>query len=130
MKACGIIVEYNPLHNGHLYHLKKSKELSNCDIVIGVMSPNFVQRGEPSIVSKKERVEAALKAGVNIVVELPTLYAVENANIFAKYALQILNGLMVDSICFGSESGDTKSFLDKDSKSSLLTPHLDFLVSD
>lgn len=130
MKACGIIVEYNPLHNGHLYHLKKSKELSNCDIVIGVMSPNFVQRGEPSIVSKKERVEAALKAGVNIVVELPTLYAVENANIFAKYALQILNGLKVDSICFGSESGDTKSFLDKYSKSSLLTPHLDFLVSD
>ena len=94
MKACGIIVEYNPLHSGHLYHLNKSKELSNCDIVIGVMSPNFVQRGEPSIVSKKERVQAALDAGVNIVVELPTLYAVENANIFAKYALQILNVTM------------------------------------
>lgn len=130
MKACGIVVEYNPLHNGHLYHLKKSKELSGSDVVIGVMSPNFVQRGEPSIVSKKERVEAALKAGVNIVVELPTLYAVENANIFAKYALQILNGLKVENICFGSESGDTKAFLEKYSKSSLLTPHLDFLVSD
>jgi cytidyltransferase-like protein len=130
MKACGIIVEYNPLHNGHLYHLRKSKELSESDVVIGVTSPNFVQRGEPSIVSKKERVKAALEAGVNIVVELPTLYAVENANIFAKYALQILNGLKVNSICFGSESGDTKEFLDKYSKSSLLTPHLDFLVSD
>lgn len=130
MKACGIVVEYNPLHNGHIYHLEKSKELSGSDVIIGVMSPNFVQRGEPSIVSKKERVEAALKAGVNIIVELPTLYAVENANIFAKYALQILNGLKVESICFGSETGDTKEFLNKYSKSSLLTPHLDFLVSD
>lgn len=130
MKSCGIVVEYNPLHNGHLHHLQKTKELSNCDVVIGVMSPNFVQRGEPSIISKKERVEEALKAGVNIVVELPTLYAVENANIFAKYALQILNELKVSSICFGSESGDTNSFLEKYSKSSLLTPHLDFLVSD
>lgn len=130
MKACGIIVEYNPLHNGHMYHLKKTKELSGCDIVIGVMSPNFVQRGEPSIVSKKERVEAALKEGVNIIVELPTLYAVENANIFAKYALDILNSLKVNSICFGSESGETKEFIEKYSKSSLLTPHLDFLVSD
>lgn len=130
MKSCGIVVEYNPLHSGHIYHLKKSRELTKSDIIIGVMSPNFVQRGEPSIVSKKKRVEAALKAGVNIVVELPTLYAVENANIFAKYALQILNELKVSSICFGSETGDTKEFLDKYSKSSLLTPHLDFLVSD
>jgi len=130
VKACGLIVEYNPLHNGHLYHIEKSKELSKCDVLIGVMSPNFVQRGEPAIVSKKKRVEAALKAGVNIVVELPTLYTVENANIFAKYALQILNELKVNSICFGSESGDTDEFLNKYSKSSLLTPHLDFLVSD
>lgn len=130
MKACGIIVEYNPLHKGHLYHLNKSREIANSDIVIAVMSPNFVQRGEPSIVSKKERVKAALDVGVNIVVELPTLYAVENANLFAKYSLQILNALKVNSICFGSESGDTKSFLEKYSKSSLLTPHLDFLVSD
>lgn len=130
MDAVGIVVEYNPLHNGHVYHLNKSKELSKCDIVIGVMSPNFVQRGEPSIVSKKERVEAAIKAGVNVVVELPTLYAVENANLFAKYALQILNALKVKSICFGSETGDTKEFIEKYSKGSLYTPHLDFLVSD
>lgn len=130
MDAVGIVVEYNPLHNGHLYHLNKSKELSKCDIVIGVMSPNFVQRGEPAIVSKKERVEAAIKAGVNIVVELPTLYAIENANIFAKYAIQILNSLKVNAICFGSETGDTKEFIEKYSKSSLYTPHLDFLVSD
>lgn len=130
MDAVGIVVEYNPLHNGHVYHLNKSKELSKCDIVIGVMSPNFVQRGEPSIVSKKERVEAAIKAGVNVVVELPTLYAVENANLFAKYALRILNALKVKSICFGSETGDTKEFIEKYSKSSLYTPHLDFLVSD
>lgn len=130
MKACGIVVEYNPLHNGHLYHLKKTKELSECDIVVGVMSPNFVQRGEPSIISKEKRVKAALEAGVNIIVELPTLYAVESADIFAKYSLQILNALKVESICFGSETGDTKEFIEKYSKSSLLTPHLDFLVND
>lgn len=130
MDAVGIVVEYNPLHNGHVYHLNKSKELSKCDIVIGVMSPNFVQRGEPSIVSKKERVEDAIKGGCNLVVELPTLYAVENANIFARYALQILNALKVSAICFGSETGDTKEFIEKYSKSSLYTPHLDFLVSD
>lgn len=130
MKACGIVIEYNPLHIGHLKHLKMARELSGCDIVIGVMSSNFVQRGEPAIVSKQERVRAALEAGVNVVVELPTLYAVENANVFAKYALEILNSLKVNSICFGSETGDTKAFLEKYSKSSLFTPHLDFLVSD
>lgn len=130
MKSCGIVIEYNPLHNGHIKHIKESKELTKCDILIGVMSPNFVQRGEPAIVSKDIRVSEALNAGVDIIVELPTLYAVESADIFAKYALQILNSLKIDSICFGSESGNTEEFLDKYSKSSLLTPHLDFLVSD
>lgn len=130
MKSCGIVIEYNPLHNGHIKHIKESKELTKCDILIGVMSPNFVQRGEPAIVSKDIRVSEALNAGVDIIVELPTLYAVESADIFAKYALQILNALKVESICFGSESGNTEEFLNKYSKSSLLTPHLDFLVSD
>lgn len=130
MKACGIIVEYNPLHNGHIKHIEESRRLTGCDVLIGVMSPNFVQRGECAIVSKDIRVKAALEAGVDIIVELPTLYAVECADIFAKYAIQILNGLKVDSICFGSESGNTDEFLNKYSKSSLLTPHLDFLVSD
>ena len=101
MKACGIVVEYNPFHNGHRKHIEESKKLTKCDVVIGVMSPNFVQRGEPAIVSKKKRVETALNNGVDIVVELPTLYAVESADIFAKYALEILNSLKVSSICFG-----------------------------
>lgn len=130
MKAVGIVVEYNPLHNGHVYHLRKSKELSKCDIVIGVMSPNFVQRGEPALISKDLRVKKALSMGVDIVVELSTLYAVESANIFAKYSLQILNALKVSSICFGSETGETEEFIKKYSNSSLYTPHLDFLVSD
>lgn len=130
MKACGVVIEYNPLHNGHIKHIEESKKITNCDILIGVMSPNFVQRGEPAIVSKDVRVNSALKAGVDIIVELPTLYAVESADIFSKYALQILNALKIDSICFGSESGNTEEFLNKYSKSSLLTPHLDFLVSD
>lgn len=130
MKVCGIIVEYNPFHNGHLYHLNKSKEITKADVVVAVMSSNFVQRGEPAIISKKKRVEEAIKQGVDLVVELPFLYSVESADIFAKYALSILNHLKVNNICFGSETGNTKEFLEKYEDSSLLTPHLDFLVSD
>ena len=130
MKICGIIVEYNPFHNGHLHHLNKTRELTNADIVIAVMSGNFVQRGEPAIIGKEARVKEALRQGIDLVVELPFLYAVENANIFASYALSILNHLGVNQICFGSETGDTKDFLDRFENSSLLSPHLDFRVSD
>lgn len=130
MKICGIIVEYNPFHNGHLHHLNKTRELTKADIVIAVMSGNFVQRGEPAIIGKEARVKEALRQGIDLVVELPFLYTVENANIFAYYALSILNHLGVNQICFGSETGDTKEFLERYENSSLLSPHLDFRVSD
>ncbi|CCJ34554.1 nucleotidyltransferase [Caloramator australicus] len=107
MKVTGIIVEYNPLHNGHLYHLQQTKQVTNCDYVVAVMSGNFVQRGEPAIVNKWARAEAALNAGVDLVIELPVIYSISSAENFAYGAISILNKLnIIDSICFGSESGD------------------------
>jgi predicted nucleotidyltransferase len=130
MKAVGIVIEYNPFTNGHKYHLEKTKELTNADVVVGVMSSFFVQRGEPSIVSKEERVRMALDMGVDLLVELPTIYTVESSDFFCKYSVSILNKLKVDSICFGSETGSTKEFLEKYSETEIVQPHLDFLVSD
>lgn len=130
MKAAGIIIEHNPFTNGHKIHIEKTKELTKCDLIVGVMSSFFVQRGEPAIISKENRVKLALESGIDIVVELPFLYSVESSDYFCKYALQILNELKVDSICFGSETGDTKQFLEKYEHTSIVQPHLDFLVSD
>lgn len=104
MKSVGIIVEYNPFHNGHKYHLKKAKEYG--DIVIAVMSGNFVQRGEPACINKWVRTEMALMEGVDIVVELPVFYSCQSAEIFARGGVGILNHLGVQNIIFGSESND------------------------
>lgn len=111
MKSVGIIAEYNPFHNGHLYHLQKTKEVSAADVAICVMSGNFLQRGEPALVSKWYRTRMALEAGLDIVVELPYAFAVQKAEIFAYGAVYLLNALKCDSICFGSESGEVKPFL-------------------
>ena len=73
MKAAGIVVEYNPFHNGHLYHIQKTKEITGCDVLVAVMSGHFVQRGEPALIDKWQRTEAALKNGVDLVIELPYL---------------------------------------------------------
>ena len=107
MKILGLIVEYNPFHNGHLYHLKKSLEITNSTHSIAVMSGNFLQRGEPALFDKYKRAEIAVLNGVDLVVELPTLYACQSAEIFAHGAITLLNSLnCIDSICFGSEHGD------------------------
>lgn len=107
MKILGLIVEYNPFHNGHLYHLKKSLEITNSTHSIAVMSGNFLQRGEPALFDKYKRAEMAISNGVDLVVELPTLYACQSAEIFAHGAITLLNSLnCIDSICFGSEHGD------------------------
>jgi len=106
MKVLGIIAEYNPFHNGHLYHLEESKRLSMADFVVCVMSGNFIQRGEPAIVNKWARAEMALFSGADLVVELPTVYAMASAEFFAFGAVKILDSLgIVDFICFGSERG-------------------------
>lgn len=128
MKSVGIIVEYNPLHYGHLYHLQKAKELTGADVVIGVISTYFVQRGEPSILPLQNRVTSALKNGVNLLVELPFIYSVESADIFAKYSLQILENLKCDSFVFGSESGNTEEFMQKYKTKSFTSPRLDEII--
>lgn len=107
MKIVGLITEYNPFHNGHLYHIEKAKELTGADAAIVVMSGNYVQRGAPAIMPKHLRAEVALEAGVPLVLELPVCYACGSAEYFAYGAVSLLNRLgCIDSICFGSECGD------------------------
>jgi predicted nucleotidyltransferase len=110
MKAVGLIVEYNPFHNGHAYHLEAAKEAAKADVIIAVMSGNFLQRGEPALVSKWCRTKMALQNGVDIVFELPYLFATQKAETFANGAVSILAAAGCQSICFGSESGDIESF--------------------
>jgi predicted nucleotidyltransferase len=111
MKSVGLIVEYNPFHNGHAYHLQASKEAAEADVVIAVMSGNFLQRGEPALVSKWHRTKMALLNGVDIVFELPYRFATQKAETFANGAVSILDAVGCDSLCFGSESGDLSLFL-------------------
>lgn len=105
MKATGIVVEYNPFHNGHKYHLQKTRELNPNNIIIAVMSGDFVQRGEPSIIDRWTKTKMALANGVDLVIELPVFYSSQSAEIFAKGAVGILEELKCESMVFGSESG-------------------------
>ena len=106
MKVLGIVSEYNPFHNGHLYHLQASHALSGADCVVAVMSGNFTQRGEPAIVDKWARTEMALLCGVDLVIELPCIYAMSSAEYFAFGAVKLLDSLgVVNMMCFGSEAG-------------------------
>lgn len=107
MKLVGLVVEYNPFHNGHLYHLTESKKITNATHSIAVMSGNFLQRGEPALFDKHTRAKMAVSNGVDLVVELPTLFACQSAEIFAHGAITLLNSLnCVNFISFGSEEGD------------------------
>lgn len=106
-KVLGIIAEYNPFHNGHLLHLEKSKKICDAQYSICVMSGNFVQRGNTSIVNKWVKAEMALKSGVDLVLELPTVYSISSAENFAEGAIKLLNSLkIVDTVSFGSENSD------------------------
>lgn len=111
MRIAGVIVEYNPFHNGHLYHLQKTKKQTHADLTIAVMSGNFLQRGEPALLSKWTRAKLALKAGIDLVVELPYAYATQRAEVFAFGSVAILDILGATDICFGSEEGTIDSFL-------------------
>lgn len=106
MKITGIIAEYNPFHNGHIHHINKTKEITSCDLLICTMSGHFVQRGEPAITSKWDRAKTAVEHGVDLVIELPHVYATQSAAYFAKGAVDCLKLAGVDSICFGSESNN------------------------
>lgn len=107
MKVLGIVAEYNPFHNGHKYHLEKSKLITGCDFTVAIMSGNFVQRGEPAIVDKWTRAKMAIDNGVDLVIELPFMYSCSSAEFFAYGAIKILNSLgIIDYISFGSELGE------------------------
>lgn len=103
MKAVGLVTEYNPFHNGHLYHLQTAKRLTQADVVVVVMSGNFTQRGEPTIVDKWTRTQEALANGADLVVELPLFDAVQPGQRFATGALRLLNDLQVTAVVFGAE---------------------------
>lgn len=109
----GIVSEYNPFHNGHLHHLELSKKLTKTDFSVAVMSGNFIQRGDTSIVDKWAKAEMAIKNGVDLVLELPTVYALSSAENFADGAIKLLNSLgVVDYVSFGSEIGEINAIND------------------
>jgi predicted nucleotidyltransferase len=112
MSVLGIVTEYNPFHNGHKYHIEKSKEITGCDTVVCVMSGNFIQRGEPALLNKFARAEIALQSGVDLVIELPLPYAMSSAEAFGFGAVKILDSIgVVDCISFGSEHGNVDSLI-------------------
>ncbi|MDF2542181.1 MAG: hypothetical protein K0S47_1899 [Herbinix sp.] len=120
MKVVGLITEYNPFHNGHLYHIREAKRITEADYVIVVMSGNFVQRGAPAMIDKYSRTEMALHNGADLVLELPVCYATGSAEYFAHGAVALLHQLrVVDYLVFGSEIGDIN----------LLTKTAELLVS-
>ena len=106
MKSIGIICEYNPFHNGHIYHINKIKEMFPDSIIILVMSGNFTQRADASIINKWNKTKIALNHNIDLVIELPFSFTNESADIFAFGACSILNYLNVDYLVFGSESND------------------------
>ncbi|MFC4404681.1 nucleotidyltransferase [Gracilibacillus xinjiangensis] len=110
MQGCGLIVEYNPFHNGHKYHLNQSRIISGADCMIAVMSGNFLQRGEPAVIDKHHRAKLAVTQGVDLVIELPYYYAVQHSELFAEGAIKLLSALKANYICFGSEHGEINGF--------------------
>lgn len=107
MNVVGMIVEYNPFHNGHLWHLNEAKRNSGAQFAIGIMSGNFLQRGEPAIADKWSRAMMAVQAGADLIIELPTVFAVRSAQYFATGGIQLLSRLgVVSHVCFGTETPD------------------------
>lgn len=107
MQAVGIIAEYNPFHNGHQWQARAAKEHSGCQLSIAVMSGHFVQRGQPAMFNKWLRAEMAVNSGIDLVFELPTVFALRSAQYFAAGGIRLLNALgLVSHLCFGAEDND------------------------
>ena len=103
----GIIAEYNPFHNGHLYQIEQAKKITGAEYVVAIITGNFAQRGNTALVNKWTKAQMALENGVDIVLELPTIYSISSAENFAEGAIKILDSLkIVDTLCFGTETGD------------------------
>ena len=126
-KIIGIVVEYNPFHNGHLYQINKIKEKYKDSLIIVCMSSSFTQRADASILNKWDKTKICLDHNIDIVIELPTLYATQSSDIFASSALKLLNELKIDTLVFGSESDDIDT-LYKLADTQLNNPKYDELV--
>lgn len=126
MKICGVIAEYNPFHNGHAYHLAQTRA-NGATHIVAVMSPNFVQRGAPAIADKFVRAQCAVAGGVDLVLEMPTTYALSPAQLFAAGGIYLLDALgCVDLLSFGSESGDIAEL--RDIVHQLASPQFNLLI--
>lgn len=113
MKVLGIITEYNPFHNGHKYHIEQAKKITGADYVVLVMSGSFTQTGNIALVNKFKRANIACRYGVDLVIELPTIYATSSAEYFSKGAINLLNELgIIDCICFGAEEESIEKLID------------------
>ena len=113
MKVAAIIAEYNPLHNGHEFQIKRARQLTGADFIIIVMSGDFTQRGVPAVIDKYQRTKMALNAGADLVIEMPLYYSCSSAEYFASGAINLIKGLgVVDYLVFGSECGDIKILTD------------------
>ena len=110
MKKLAIISEYNPFHNGHNYIQKKAREITNADIVIAIMSGDFVQRGEISLIDKYKRANSAMLSA-DLVIEMPSFISLQAANLFARKNIEILNKLEIDYLAFGIENISEKNFI-------------------
>ncbi len=111
MKISGIICEYNPFHNGHMYHIEETRK-NGATHIVAVMSGNFVQRGDLAVADKFRRAETAVNCGADLVIELPVMYSLAPAELFARGAVHLLNSLgVVDEISFGSECGDVSQLI-------------------
>ena len=129
MKSVGIICEYNPFHNGHLYHINKIKEMFPNHTIILVMSGNFTQRGDVSLINKWDKCEIALNYGVDLVVELPFVFSTQSADVFANASIKILNGLKCEYLVFGSECNNIKKLTEM-AETQLNNKKYDNLVRD
>ena len=105
MQITGLITEYNPFHNGHAYHIQAAKQTAGADYCVALMSGSFVQRGEPAVFDKYERALMALRAGADLVLELPFPFSTASAREFAAFGVALFSALGVDSLVFGSECG-------------------------
>ncbi len=128
-KIIGIIVEYNPFHNGHIYQINEIKKKYKDSIIIVCMSSSFTQRGDLSILNKFEKTKIAMENNVDLVIELPYIYTVQGSDIFAKYSLEILNNLKIDTLCFGIENDNINNLI-KAAKTQLNNKKFDIKVKE
>ncbi|MBR2793503.1 MAG: nucleotidyltransferase family protein [Solobacterium sp.] len=112
MKLCAIAAEYNPFHTGHAYHIEEARKQSGCDLIMAVMSGDFVQRGEPAVADKVTRAVTAVKNGADIVVSLPYLFSTQSASVFAHGSVEIMKAAGASHIAFGSECANLENLLE------------------